>query len=619
MKRCTTCGWQRDTVEIRCPHDGTLLVGGQASTGGRPSAATWSARVPALAGPRAAPDDELHPGDCVGEYVVERKIGVGGMGVVYGARHPVIGKRAAIKILNTKLSADEESLSRFVLEAQAVNKIGHANIVDIFSFGTLDDGRSYFAMEWLQGETLGQRLRHGPLSSREAIVILSALCRALEAAHAAGVIHRDLKPDNVFLAHDDEGWRVKLLDFGIAKLSTTTDSISRTATGVAVGTPLYMAPEQARGEPVDGRTDVYALGLLAYTALCGESLFQDEGSAIEILAAHISKPPPSPRLRAPDISAAFEQLILDMIAKEGDRRPPVIEVRQRLAAIAATLASPPPSSTGPVTVRAGFVALPRSRPPEMPSVLPSVPPELPPELPSVLPPVLPAIRPTLPTRPQMLALSPEAPALPPEMPRGDDPEADEITVPRRSRWPMAVIAIGMLAASVTLVVAVRRQGATLPPASPPPRLAATPPQAPATPALATPAPVAAAEVTPRAPVPAIAEVTPPERATATTAITPPAPATTELVVEPGLARLAVDGHPVPLVDGRARLTLSPGDHLATATLGVRSTRRRFTVTAEHPAKLSLQVPVADQRLVPPASPTSPTPDDVDSVQDPFHR
>src|SRR6185295_8444177 len=341
MKRCTTCGRRSDQADTHCPHDGTLLVVGEARSMGEPSpSATWSAQLLAVAAPRRAPDDELQPGVAVGEYVVERKIGVGGMGVVYGARHPVIGKRAAIKILNAKLSVDQEALSRFVLEAQAVNKIGHANIVDIFSFGTLDDGRSYFAMEWLQGESLGQRLARGRLSSREAIVVLSVLCRALEAAHTAGVIHRDLKPDNVFLANDDEGWRVKLLDFGIAKLSNATTSAGPTATGVAVGTPLYMAPEQARGEPVDGRTDVYALGLVAYAAVCGESLFQDEGSAVEILAAHINKPPPSPRVRVPDISRAFEQLILDMIAKRPGDRPHVVEVRQRLAAIAAALAQP---------------------------------------------------------------------------------------------------------------------------------------------------------------------------------------------------------------------------------------------------------------------------------------
>src|SRR3954451_25450749 len=169
MKLCTTCGRRWDIVGPRCPEDGTPFeqseteggdpdgsaggaggrapresVGADAPRAGRASpSATWSTQQPALAQLRPAARDELAPGDCVGEYVIERRIGAGGMGVVYGARHPVIGKRAAIKILGAKRTADEEALSRFVLEAQAVNKIGHANIVDIFSFGTLDDGRSY--------------------------------------------------------------------------------------------------------------------------------------------------------------------------------------------------------------------------------------------------------------------------------------------------------------------------------------------------------------------------------------------------------------------------------------------------------------------------------------------
>src|SRR4051812_22508176 len=197
MKLCTTCGrrWDLAGPRARCPEDGTPLVPADAASAGRAGSATWSSEQPALAQPRSAASDELAPGDCVGEYVIERRIGAGGMGMVYGARHPVIGKRAAIKILNARFTADDDAVSRFVLEAQAVNRIGHAHIVDIFSFGALDDGRSYFAMEWLQGETLGERLHRGPLSVRDTAAILAPLCRALEAAHAAGVIHRDLKPD----------------------------------------------------------------------------------------------------------------------------------------------------------------------------------------------------------------------------------------------------------------------------------------------------------------------------------------------------------------------------------------------------------------------------------------
>jgi serine/threonine protein kinase len=543
-------------VDARCPQDGTLLVvdASMSATELSPSR-TWPVQQPAVAEPRPAPDGELPPGACVGEYVIERKIGVGGMGVVYGARHPVIGKRAAIKLLNAKHSVDQESLSRFVLEAQAVNRIAHANIVDIFSFGTLDDGRSYFAMEWLQGETLGERLRRGRLSSREVVAILSTLCRALEAAHAAGVIHRDLKPDNVFLATDDDGWRVKLLDFGIAKLSTASSS-TRTETGVAIGTPLYMAPEQARGEAVDGQTDVYALGLLAYTAVCGVSLFQDEGSAVETLAAHIIKPPPSPRVHVPDLSVGFEALILDMVAKEPGQRPALIEVRQRLATIAAALTDPAPPA-GQVTERVSAVGMPPSRPPLMPSDAPTVVPVTP------------------------IARAPS--------------EADLDVVPRRSRWPLVVTAVAIPVVVAALVIAVRRHGAPPPPAEP--RLAVTAP----------PATVAAVEVTPPAPPDAAAEVT------------APAPITAELTVEPGLAHLVIDGRPVDLVDGRAALALSPGNHVAIATVGARSTRKRFAVTADRRATVSLRVPAADPHADPHAGPAKPPPTgvDVDAVQNPF--
>ncbi len=608
MKLCTTCGRRWDGGRAYCPDDGTRLVDDDGPGKSERTEAVRSAGAaePAFVQPRGAAEDELKPGDRVGEYVVERKIGIGGMGMVYGARHPVIGKRAAIKILNAKLSADQESLARFVLEAQAVNKIGHANIVDIFSFGSLDDGRSYFAMEWLQGETLGQRLARGRLASREAIVILSALCRALEAAHAAGVIHRDIKPDNVFLATGDDGWRIKLLDFGIAKLSTATASSSRTATGVAIGTPLYMAPEQARGKAISDRTDVYALGLLAYTAVCGVSLFQDEGSAIEIMAAHLSNPPISPRVHVPDLPGAFEHLILDMIAKEPLDRPPLVEVRQRLTEISGALA--PVTPEGPATVRVGLGFVPGSRPPAMPSdgaatarvgpefVPGSRSPAMPPEVPEV----------------------PVKVAEPRKASTGDSVHADDLVAPRRSRAPLVVTGIAMLAVGVALVVASRRQAASSSSASSASSAPSAPSGPPGQPASAVTGLAAASPPSPPPLSPDAAVVVAfPALSPRTAEVTSAPPVTAELVVEPEAASLAVDGRRVKLVGGHASLALPPGDHTAIATLGKRSARKQFAVTVDHLAAVSLRVPEAGPSVVPRNPPSST--DNVDAVHNPFPR
>ncbi len=320
MRVCTKCGrtWDMEIVACRdCKSPLTTMIDVE------------STEAP-LAPSRG---DDLQPDTLVGDYKIDREIGRGGMGTVYGARHPVIGKRAAIKVLDAKLCADHEAVDRFVREAQAVNQIGHANIVDIFAIGVLDDGRSYLVMEWLQGETLMERLARAPMSTQETIAILIALTRALEAAHAAGVIHRDLKPENVFLVPEDETFRVKLLDFGIAKLSTTQPSANRTATGMTVGTPLYMSPEQAKGTAIDGRTDVYSLGILAYAMVCGCTPFETEDSAVEILHAHIRKPPRPPRELSPDLPLSLESLILHMLAKLPEERPDPAEVRQRLKTI----------------------------------------------------------------------------------------------------------------------------------------------------------------------------------------------------------------------------------------------------------------------------------------------
>src|SRR5689334_20412618 len=169
------------------------------------------------------------------------------MGVVFSATHPMIGKRAAIKVLKPSLSNNPATVERFIQEARSVNQIGHPNIVDIFAFDTLPDGRRYLVMDLLEGESLRQRIKRGPLPILEAALVIDEVASALTAAHDKGFIHRDLKPDNVFLVDNPGRFDVKLLDFGLAKLmptaQITSDRAFRTATGAQLGTPDYMSPE----------------------------------------------------------------------------------------------------------------------------------------------------------------------------------------------------------------------------------------------------------------------------------------------------------------------------------------------------------------------------------------
>jgi serine/threonine-protein kinase len=276
-------------------------------------------------------EEELVPGTVVGDFRVEGKLGQGGQGSVYAAIHPLLGKRAAIKVLSRRLCADLHAVERFIQEARAVHHIGHPNIVDSFAFGTLPDGRAYFMMEWLQGDTLAAALARGQLKKRVAYEILIQMCDALEAAHEKGVIHRDLKPDNVFLVETRDRPLVKILDFGLAKLadSDVTQPRSRSRSGVALGTAGYMSPEQARGKPVDGRTDVYALGAMAFQMLLGRLPFDGE-SAIDILAKHLAEPVPAPRALWPQIPRPLEKLLVQLLDKEVAPRPQLSQVRTLL-------------------------------------------------------------------------------------------------------------------------------------------------------------------------------------------------------------------------------------------------------------------------------------------------
>jgi len=291
---------------------------------------------------------ELKAGMEIGGYVIDGKIGEGGMGVVYGARHPRIGKRAAIKVLAPMYCGDATTVSRFEQEARLVNEIRHPNIVDVFQFGELPDRRSYFVMEWLEGEPLGARLERGPMTWNETVEILDVICDALEAAHEAGVIHRDLKSDNVYLVTSRGKRTVKLLDFGLAKLAGRGDpaSIAKTRSGVLVGTPSYMSPEQARGKDIDTRTDIYSLGVLAYKMLTGKLPFAAD-NPMDMILAHLQTAPPDPSKLAPATPARLSRLVVQMMAKNADERPTLVEVRKLFADLRNAVSNPAIAAPAP--------------------------------------------------------------------------------------------------------------------------------------------------------------------------------------------------------------------------------------------------------------------------------
>ena len=280
---------------------------------------------------------ELQPGTDVGGYVVEHVLGSGGMGVVYEATHPLIGKRAAVKVLRPELSTDVRAVERFVTEARSVNQIGHPNIVDIFAFGALPDGRNYYVMDLLVGESLRARLkRTSALHVSEAASVIDEISSALIAAHGKGIVHRDLKPDNVFMMSVVGRWpEVKILDWGLAKLLAPTTKF-RTVTGALLGTPVYMSPEQARAaDTVDARTDIYSLGVIAYELLSGNAPFR-RSTSMETLLAHAEEDVPPLGPKVPGLPEELVQLIEAMLAKEPEQRPTLAAVRTVLRRLKGT-------------------------------------------------------------------------------------------------------------------------------------------------------------------------------------------------------------------------------------------------------------------------------------------
>jgi hypothetical protein len=259
-------------------------------------------------------------GRMAGEYRLMRKLGEGGFGAVYEAEHPVLRRRAAVKVLHQVAGMDSDAVLRFISEAQAANHIRSRHIVDVFSFGKLPNGRHFYVMDLLDGEPLDRFLRREQRCDlATTLQLLRPIAEALDAAHQAGVVHRDLKPQNIYLAWEPTGETVpKLLDFGMAKL--LSESAVQTVSGVPVGTPLYMSPEQARGEKVDGRSDVYALGVLIHEMVTGRLPFTGE-SPLAVLVSHLTVAPPRASEVLPGLPTAVDEPILQMLHKEPSGRP----------------------------------------------------------------------------------------------------------------------------------------------------------------------------------------------------------------------------------------------------------------------------------------------------------
>jgi tRNA A-37 threonylcarbamoyl transferase component Bud32 len=264
-------------------------------------------------------------GTRVGNYEIKEKLGEGGMGAVYMGEHPLIGKRVAVKVLLDELVANETLVTRFFNEAKAANDIRHQNIVDIVDFGKLEkEGGGkivYLVMELLEGQSLATRLDTKRLTFDETRHVLQQCCSGLAASHAKGIIHRDLKPDNLFLVKrgSDENF-VKILDFGIAKLTAVASTNAKTRTGTLIGTPAYMSPEQCAGRGnIDARSDIYALGIVMYEMLTGHVPFKGEGFG-DIVVAQLTETPKKPSELRKDIPPALDAIVMKAIEKEMEGR-----------------------------------------------------------------------------------------------------------------------------------------------------------------------------------------------------------------------------------------------------------------------------------------------------------
>jgi eukaryotic-like serine/threonine-protein kinase len=334
MLHCPQCGRTYAGGEAACPLDGSPLR----------ADSTVAAYVPL---------DPLVGQVLDDKYRLDERLGEGGMGTVYRAAHLLIDRPVAVKVLHQRFVEDEAAQQRFRREARAAGRLRHPNAVAVTDFGQTADGRAYIVMELLEGRTLREVLTaDAPLPFARAVALACQAAAAVEAAHESGVIHRDLKPGNIFVAERrDSPPLVKVLDFGIAKLaadsSDDSDSRNLTQTGVMIGTPRYMSPEQCDGEGLTPASDVYSLGILLYEMLTGVAPFNGP-TPLAVALQHSAKPPRPPRELVPAIPAELERVVLHALAKRpGERPADAGEFRRELGATARLLGIENASAASP--------------------------------------------------------------------------------------------------------------------------------------------------------------------------------------------------------------------------------------------------------------------------------
>ena len=306
--------------------------------------------------PRAVADPYIGR-DIAGQFKILEKIGSGGMGAVYKAEQPEMRRFVAVKILHPRYLSRPDLVSRFRREARAMSHLSHPNTARVFLYGQLDDGACYFVMEYLAGKNLAQTVRaEGPMDVTRAVNIMVQVCGALEEAHKQGIVHRDLKPENVFLTTQGGiSDYPKVLDFGLAKVTEREmrpGSLILTQEGMVFGTPEFMSPEQARGEKLDGRSDIYSLGIIMYELLTGKLPF-DANQPMEFIQKHIKEPPLPLSKRAPNREwpPGLWEVLEKSLAKKVDQRfATANEFAGALKNVLSPTSQPPAAVSQPVSL-----------------------------------------------------------------------------------------------------------------------------------------------------------------------------------------------------------------------------------------------------------------------------